>query len=240
MVPILMYHNVGEGERHLTVSPQALARQCRLLRAMGFHAITLRELGEQLQMERIARRVVVLTFDDALLGVYQYALPTLRNYGWSATVFAVSQRLGQETDWAPRYRHRVMSRQQLVDLHAQGWEVGAHTLTHPYLTRLPPEDAWREVAQSREELQQLVRAEVYSFCYPYGDFNGDTVQMVRASGYRVACTVHKGLACPQDDPFTLPRVPVACSDGATGLLYRLWRAWRRTRRCRTRGGIDEL
>lgn len=228
MVPVLMYHNVGEKERHLNVSPQALSRQCRLLRTLGFRAVTLRELAQHLHAHHLPRRTVVFTFDDALLGVYEHALPVLRDYGWSATVFAVSQRMGQEADWAPRHRHRVMSHQQLVELHAQGWEIGAHTLTHPYLTRLPPEDAWREIAQCREELQQLVGADVLSFCYTYGDFNEQIRQMVQEAGYRVACTVRKGLVRPQDDPFTLSRVPVAYSDGATGLLYRLWRAWRRT------------
>lgn len=228
MLPVLMYHNVGEKGRHLNVSPQALARQCRLLRALGFHAITLRDLAEHLQASYLPQRAVVFTFDDALLGVYEHALPVLRDYGWCATVFAVSQRLGKEADWAPRHHHRVMSHRQLAELHAQGWEVGAHTLTHPYLTRLPPEDAHREIAQCREELQQLVGVEVCSFCYPYGDFNGQVVQMVQEAGYRIACTVRKGLVRPRDDPFTLPRVPIAYSDGATGLLYRLWRAWRRT------------
>lgn len=230
MVAILMYHNVGEQGRHLNVSPQALTRQCHLLRTLGFHAITLRELAGHLQAGHLPPRTVVFTFDDALLGVYRYALPALRDCGWNATVFAVSQRLGQEADWAPCHRHHVMNHQQLAELHAQGWEVGAHTLTHPYLTRLPPKAAQREIARCREELQQLTGAEVLSFCYPYGDFNEQVVRMVQEAGYRIACTVRKGLVRPQDDPLILPRVPIAYSDGATGLLYRLWRAWRRTRR----------
>jgi peptidoglycan/xylan/chitin deacetylase (PgdA/CDA1 family) len=228
MVPILMYHNVGERERHLNVSPQALARQCRLLRILGFRAITLRELAKHLSANYLPRRTVVFTFDDALLGVYEHALPVLQACGWSATVFAVSHRLGQEADWAPRHRHRVMSREQLVALHRQGWEVGAHTLTHPYLTRLPLENARWEIEQCKRELEELTGAPIVSFCYPYGDVNETTVQMVREAGYWVACTVQKGLVRPQDDPFLLPRVPIAYSDGATGLLYRLWRAWRRT------------
>lgn len=228
MLPVLMYHNVGERDRHLNVSPQALARQCRLLQSLGFRAITLRELGERLRASDLPRRTVVFTFDDALLGVYEHALPVLHRYGWLATVFAVSQKLGGVTDWAPRHRHRVMSPEQLADLHAQGWDVGAHTRTHPHLTHLSPESARQEIERCRDDLQQLTGAEVVSFCYPYGDLNAQVVQMVRRAGYRVACTVHKGLVRVYDDPLLLPRVPVAYSDGAGGLLYRLWRAWRYT------------
>lgn len=228
MLPVLMYHNVGERDRHLNVSPQALARQCRLLRSLGFRAITLRELEERLRAGDLPRRTVVFTFDDALLGVYEHALPVLHRYGWLATVFAVSQKLGGVTDWAPRHRHRVMSPEQLAELHAQGWDVGAHTRTHPHLTHLSPESARQEIERCRDDLQQLTGAEVVSFCYPYGDLNAQVVQMVRTAGYRVACTVHKGLVRVQDDPLLLPRVPIAYSDGAGGLLYRLWRAWRYT------------
>lgn len=229
MVPVLLYHNVGGSGRSLNVSPQALARQCRLLQRLGFRAITLRELTAYLQEHRLPPRTVVFTFDDALLGVYEQARPILHACGWKATVFAVYERLGGETEWAPHLRHRVMSAEQLQELHCAGWEVGAHTLTHPSLPRLPIEQARHEIAGSRHALQQLLGAEVHSFCYPYGDLNEQVVQLVREAGYQLACTVRKGLVHPRSEPLLLPRVPVAYSDGALGLLYRLWRAWSRSR-----------
>lgn len=228
-VPVLMYHNVGGGARHLNVSAQGLARQCQLLHRLRFRAITLRDLAQVMQSRCLPPRAVVFTFDDALLGVYEHALPILRRYGWTATVFAVSGRLGTVSDWAPGYHYPVMEAEHLQALHREGWDVGAHTLTHPRLTQLPEPEAFREIAQSREQLQQLIGDRVDSFCYPYGDYNPRVAQMVREAGYQVACTVRKGWVSPYSDPLTLPRVPVAYSDGATGLLYRLLRAWMRSR-----------
>ncbi|MCS6950984.1 MAG: polysaccharide deacetylase family protein [bacterium] len=224
-----MYHNVGGQGRSLNVPPQALARQCRLLHLLGFRAIPLRELIAPLQEHRLPPRTVVFTFDDALLGVYELARPLLRAYGWRATVFAVYHHLGGETEWASHLRHRVMSQEQLTALAREGWEVGAHTLTHPHLTRLPAEKAYQEIAGCRHELQRLLGEEVRSFCYPFGDLNEQVVQMVREAGYHVACTVRKGLVHPHSEPLLLPRVPIAYSDGALGLLYRLLRAWRHSR-----------
>jgi len=224
-----MYHNVGEKGRRLNVSPQGLARQCWMLERLRFRVMPLRDLAKYLQHQQLPRRTVVFTFDDALLGVYEHALPILSRRGWVGTVFAVSQRLGRETDWTDDYRHRVMSPEHLLALHQAGWEVGAHTLTHPHLTRLSPDDARREIEQSRRTLEDLTGAPVHSFCYPYGDWNDAVVHMVREAGYQAACTVRKGLVRLHDNPLTLPRVHIAYSDGAMGLLYRLWRAWRRTR-----------
>ncbi len=228
MPPILMYHNVGAPGRSLNVSPQGLARQCRLLKMLGYHAITLRELAGHLEAGTIPPKAVVFTFDDALMGVYTHALSVLSRFGWRGTVFAVSQRLGQETEWATNIRHRVMSAQQLRELHDAGWEVGAHTRTHPHLPRLNPEEAWQEIALCREDLSNLLGEEVTTFCYPYGDLNEQVVYMVQQAGYRAACTTRKGLVYPDTDPYLLPRVHIAFGDGASGLLYRLWRAWRRT------------
>ena len=230
MLPILMYHNVGEKGRYLNVSVQGLVRQCRLLRMLRFKAKTLSELAGHLETGELPPRTVVFTFDDALMGVHAHAHPVLSRFGWRATVFVVSQRLGRDTDWAPKHRHRVMGEHQLQELLDAGWEVGAHTRTHPYLSRLRPEDAWQEIALCREELSRLTGTEVTSFCYPYGDLNEPIVRMVRDAGYCLACTVQKGLVSPDTDHYLLPRVHVAYSDGASGLVYRLWRAWRRSER----------
>jgi peptidoglycan/xylan/chitin deacetylase (PgdA/CDA1 family) len=229
MVVILMYHNVGAMGRRLNVSAQGLARQCEMLARMRFRVIPLRQLVRYLLQQQLPRRTAVFTFDDALQGVFEHALPILGRHGWVGTVFAVSQRLGGETDWTPDYRHRVMPPAQLLALHHAGWEVGAHTCTHPHLTRLPPEHAYGEIARSRHELEELTGTPIGSFCYPYGEWNDDIRQMVREAGYEAACTVRKGLVSLRDDLLALPRVHVAYRDGAAGLLYRLARAWWRSR-----------
>lgn len=231
MVAILLYHNVGGRGRRLNIAPRTLERQCRLLYSFGFRAMTLGEaMSVWLKGGNLGRRCVVFTFDDALAGVYQHALPILSRQGWQATVFAVSQRLGQVADWAGAPYLAVMSTEQLKHLHQQGWEVGSHSLTHPYLTRLPPSQARIEIMQSREVLEQILGAEVNTFCYPYGDFNLQIREIVQEAGYRFACTVQKRLVRRNEDPLALPRVAVAYRDGAVGLLYRLGLAWARTYR----------
>src|SRR5215469_1471877 len=54
---------------------------------------------------------------------------------------------------------------------SKDFEIGAHTMTHPHLTRIAPDKAFQEIKESKEYLESIIDKKVNSFCYPYGDFN---------------------------------------------------------------------
>jgi peptidoglycan/xylan/chitin deacetylase (PgdA/CDA1 family) len=71
-------------------------------------------------------------------------------------------------------------------LSADGFEIGAHTVSHAILTNLAPQDLVREISECKRVLQQILGTEVIMFCYPKGRFNGEVVEAVRHAGYRGA------------------------------------------------------
>ncbi|HSP23889.1 MAG TPA: polysaccharide deacetylase family protein [Saliniramus sp.] len=89
----------------------------------------------------------------------------------------------------------------------QNVEIGAHTMTHPSLPCLHPDDAEREIAASREACEAIASRPVESFSYPYGDHEARVVEMVRALGFTSACTT-LGSPVPRRglDRFRLPRI----------------------------------
>jgi peptidoglycan/xylan/chitin deacetylase (PgdA/CDA1 family) len=95
---------------------------------------------------------------------------------------------------APECRELPMDRRlgpaDLREL-SEGFEIGAHTRTHPRLTELPPEQAREEVRAGREALEQVIGLPVTSFCYPYGAYSEDHPEMVRAAGFTTARTVER-------------------------------------------------
>jgi peptidoglycan/xylan/chitin deacetylase (PgdA/CDA1 family) len=96
-------------------------------------------------------------------------------------------------------------------------EVGAHTVTHPVLARLPVERQRHEVANSKRQLEDAVGRPVPSFAYPYGareDLNDTTVSVVRAAGFDHACANIPGRITRETDWFRLPRVLVRDWRGA--------------------------
>lgn len=103
----------------------------------------------------------------------------------------------------------MMSSQQVRALHRAGMQVGAHTMSHPILAVLPPEEAQAEIVGSRQRLEAIVDAPVTLFAYPNGrpgrDYDERSVALVRAAGFEAAVTTDRGSADASTDPFQLPR-----------------------------------
>ena len=89
--------------------------------------------------------------------------------------------------------------------------IGAHTLNHAALAKLPEDAAEREITQSRKRLEEELGREVDYFCYPYGDPGSAgprEFELVRKSGMLAAATTRKGLIYPEhaEHLMALPRV----------------------------------
>jgi peptidoglycan/xylan/chitin deacetylase (PgdA/CDA1 family) len=90
-----------------------------------------------------------------------------------------------------------------------GIEFGAHTSTHPILPRV--EDLQRldqEIGGCRRRLEQLLELPVNHFCYPNGDWDERSLQLVRESRFKSAVTTELGLNRAGSDPFLLRRIGV--------------------------------
>ncbi len=91
-----------------------------------------------------------------------------------------------------------------------GIEFGAHTCSHPILTRLETRDAVREeLAGSKRRIEQELGAPVLHFCYPNGnagDFGDQTVEVAEECGFLTAVTGLKGVNFAGADPFRLLRI----------------------------------
>lgn len=127
---------------------------------------------------------------------------------------------------APRVRasHAVLSRDELVRLaDAALVEIGAHTVTHPRLDRLPEAAQRDEIVGSRRQLEALLERRVTSFAYPHGAHAARTRALVAEAGFARACTVDEALATRTSEPLAIPRFLIHDVDG-DGLARRL-RRW---------------
>ena len=218
-VPILMYHVLAPPLPNapypdLYVKPADFRGQVAWLAAHGYHAVTLRQVYDYWRGEHaLPRKPVVLTFDDGYHTDFTVALPTLHARGWPGVLNLEVRNL--QPVWGTR---PGMVRKMV----AAGWEVDAHTLTHPDLTTVDPTELRHQVAGSRAAIRRMFHQPVDFFCYPSGRYDDAVVAAVRAAGFLGATTTNEGFARP-DSLYTLDRVRVNGSDGVAGLAAKLER-----------------
>jgi peptidoglycan/xylan/chitin deacetylase (PgdA/CDA1 family) len=216
-VPVLMYHaiSVAPAEapyRALYVAPADFAGQMRWLARHRYHAITLQHAYDYWTgSATLPPRSIVVSFDDGYLSQYTWAFKTLRALHWPAVLnleVNFLRPVGGMRPWRVR------------NLIAAGWEIDAHTITHPDLTRVDDARLWHEVDGSRLDIRHEFHVPVDFFCYPSGRYDDRVVAAVRRAGFLGATTTNYGLAQPPDF-FRLARVRVDAGDGVRGLATKL-------------------
>lgn len=140
-----------------------------------------------------APRTLAVTFDDGLHSVHGHALPLLSRLGVVATAFvptafpgrARARWRGIERWLASEHEHGLapMSWEQLSELEQAGWEIGSHTRTHPWLTRLGDAELADELHRSKSECEERLGRACRSLAYPYGDVDDRVVAAAGAAGY---------------------------------------------------------
>jgi peptidoglycan/xylan/chitin deacetylase (PgdA/CDA1 family) len=157
-------------------------------------------------------RAILITFDDGYRNFADAALPLLRRFGFTATLFVPVDYVGKRPSWLEsnhatarlllnqlgfpgRERQRLedgmaaLAREPLLDwpalrdLVAAGIDVQSHGAGHGFLTRLPPEEAAADLARSRSVLEDRLGAPVRTIAYPYGACDKAVAALAGRAGF---------------------------------------------------------
>lgn len=215
-LPILMYHRVApDGPAPLDrfrVTPEQFAEHLALLRRNGFESVSLDEWGETLRSGRpLPGRRVVLSFDDGYRDFREHAVPALREFGYSATVFVIPDLVGRASIWdadlgepAP-----LMDWDELRDIRTAGIDIGSHTLDHRHLTALTPDAVLARERRARATIAERLDAPAPTVvAYPYGDVDHPQRLTMWQAGYRVGVTTRYGVSDHFEHPMDLSRLEV--------------------------------
>ena len=230
---ILTYHKViPRLELSITsVTPKRFARHLQLLRDEGYTSVSMNAILAALDGGApLPPKSVHLTFDDGYLDFLDAAFEACRSNGFHVSVFPVVGYIGKLNRWDVTVPHAPhLDWHHLRDLLNEGVHVGAHTMTHPFLNRLPRKEAFQEIADSKKWLEDGLGVEIPTFSYPFGRMTPGTAELVEEVGFRAAFTM-----TPDADPtarFALPRAGVYLMDGPRRLAAKIGArgvgAWRR-------------
>jgi peptidoglycan/xylan/chitin deacetylase (PgdA/CDA1 family) len=103
---------------------------------------------------------------------------------------------------------------QVRELAANGWTIGAHTVSHVNVALAPAAEAENEIARSRDALAAAIGAPVAHFAYPNAGgehryFDAEVAGILRRLGFKSAVTSRAGALRPGADCFVLPRLGVS-------------------------------
>lgn len=208
---MLTYHKLGPRPRGVRIkglylSENLFASQLAELRDAGFTSIPLKQITRS---ESNRQPQIVLTFDDGFYNVHRHGLDQLARHRFCAIEFLVAGLIGKSNEWEQRegeVREPLMNAAQIHEWLAAGHEIGSHTLSHPFLTRIPIADAREEISASKKKLEDMFARPIEHFCYPYGDWNERVRDLVQEAGYLTACTTGMGVNTSATPPFLLKRI----------------------------------
>ena len=164
--------------------------------------------------------MIAVSFDDGLANLRSVALPIMQKYGIVATVYVITGLIGQAYPWTSSSSGlRIMDAAEIAELADAGFEIGAHTVSHPDLSRCSYEESLAEITESREALERLTGREVTTFAYPYARFSDAAERAARDAGLLAA--VSYSMLARDDDRFALPRELVTPQHGPGSLVLKL-------------------
>jgi peptidoglycan/xylan/chitin deacetylase (PgdA/CDA1 family) len=189
LIPILAYHKVDTQFEWgiTTVLPRLFEKQIKFLAENGFHSIGLSDyMSDQVSF----KRPIIITFDDSFQSIFRYAYPILNEYGFTATIFVITNFIGKRNLWDHNLGGKScwhMGWKEIEQLKAAHWEIGSHTATHLDLTDLSDQQLEDELITSRNDLSQHLGEETQFISYPFNRYNIKVLHAVQKVGYRGGC-----------------------------------------------------
>ena len=221
-----MFHHIAippenaDAIRHdLSVPPQRFEEMMAYFAGKEYHALKIGDVYDALYNNKaLPSNPIVFTFDDGYDDVYTNALPILQKYNFVGTFYIATGLLER-----PGY----MTWQQVEALAKAGMDIESHSVTHPSLKAKPLSFLRTEIGESKKALEAHLGAKVNFFCYPSGEYDALTIQVLQEFGYLSATTTWGGVYENSEFPFEWPRVRIHGDDKFTDVAARLNLYYRR-------------
>ena len=104
---------------------------------------------------------------------------------------------------------KPLSWDQIGEMSDRGIEIGSHTVTHPYLTKLNDDAMMFELSESKSAIERHTGKQVKSVAYPAGVFDRRVQSCAKDCGYEFGISYEHGVKkFTRDDTFAIPRLHV--------------------------------
>jgi peptidoglycan/xylan/chitin deacetylase (PgdA/CDA1 family) len=111
------------------------------------------------------------------------------------------------------------------EMASEGISFGAHTIDHPILTHVSPDEARRQIRESKQRIERELGSTITMFAYPNGgpsDFDPSTERLVKEEGFSLAVTTVAGANDESTNPFALRRTGMWGDDPQLSAIRLAW------------------
>lgn len=178
-VPIIGYHKIGGPPSYIRTTVERFNKQVEYFtNVVRCNWITMEILSGYIKRkEKLPTRACVITFDDGIANQYHNTLCTLNKYKIPATFYLPTDLIGSKKYY--------MTWKEVEELNLIGHDIEAHTLTHAHLAKMSTSQQKREIIGCKKQLEEKGYS-VKTFAYPYGEYNSDTISILKDSDYILA------------------------------------------------------
>lgn len=212
-VPSLMFHyaRIVDPKQdllgyNLSIKPDNYLKFLDWVQQNGYTTVTVGQIYDYLQYGiLLPDKPVQFRWDDGHESDW-FVYQEMKKRGMTATFFVISQRL-------------ELTPAQWQQIDRDGFEIGAHTRTHPDLRGVS--DLAGEITGSKTDLEAMLGHPVRGFAYPSGKYNDRVVKVVRDSGFAVAVSTDGGYTWTTDLKLKEPVVSVTGQDSLASFCYKV-------------------
>ena len=203
---VIYYHNITDLEKGFSYQTKSfknfknemtfLNEQKRKISVVSF---------DDFVKKNVEKNNVIITFDDGLRGVYDYAFPVLKEYGLPFTMFIETSKIGADSKYITWEEIKEMDKSGLLT-------IGGHTHSHPDCSKIDSESLKQEITKSNSIILDKMGYMPKAFCFPYGYYNKENVKTIKSLNcYNFICSSFYG-RIHSYRKFTLPRVGISDRD----------------------------
>ncbi|MBN3038398.1 MAG: polysaccharide deacetylase family protein [Candidatus Omnitrophica bacterium] len=216
---VLLYHSINSADAQdylgIRVKPESFYRQMEYLYRENYRVLSLGNLIKYMGDSRpIPARSLAITFDDGYKDILKNAVPVLKKFGFTATIFIAPTYIEGDKGNPENYweKWEYLSWEELKHLADSNIDIGSHSLSHRPLRNMAKEAMHKEARESKNRLEQALGVSVDLFSYPHGVFNQELKDILRKDGYIAACSSLPGKNDSQCDVFELKRTEINTQD----------------------------
>lgn len=215
-ISILCYHRVDDRLKdNVTLGLEQFDRQMTLIKR--HYQVVRADQIVRGEVDRSGNRpIVAVTFDDGYLDNYANARPILNKHGVPATFFVSTGIVDTDREFQHDIDKNVrglpnMSWDQIRELHADGHEIGAHTVNHVNIARVDATTAEQELREALDRVRREIGVQDVAYAYCFGkraDITPERRDLARRLGYSACYAAYGGTNAGAIDPFDIKRFGV--------------------------------